>query len=61
MLTTAAPTFASTGSVYFDNQDNAAAGGTRFNGTFTAQGNVGLGRSVMPSLTTGSPNVAVGG
>jgi hypothetical protein len=49
-----------TGSVYFDNSSNAAAGGTLFNGTFTGGGNVGLNASVMPSLTTGSNNVASG-
>ena len=45
---------AAVGSVYFDANDNAAAGETLFNGTFTGIGNVGLGRSVMPNLTTGS-------
>lgn len=50
---------ASTGSVYFDANDNAAAGETQFNGTFTGGGNVGLARTVMPNLTMGFNNVAV--
>ena len=49
----ASASLASTGSVYFDTNDNAAAGETLFNGTFTGSRNVGLGRSVMPNLTTG--------
>jgi hypothetical protein len=59
MLATAAPTLADTGSGYFDAQDNAAAGDTNglFNATFTGHANVGLGRVVMPSLTTGYANV----
>jgi hypothetical protein len=57
---TAAPTLASTGSVYFDNNGNAAAGGTLFNGSFSGCCNVGLGQTVMPSLTTGTDNVATG-
>ena len=53
------------GGVYFDDNDNAAAGDpTRlFDGfTPTVMGfeNVGLGSSVMPSLTTGNDNVAIG-
>ena len=49
----ASPSLADVGSVYFDANDNAAAGETLFNGTFTGCCNVGLGRSVMPNLTTG--------
>ena len=51
---------ADVGSVYFDASDNAAAGQTLFNGTFTGSDNVGLGRTVMPTLTNGfttSPSV----
>ena len=44
---------AATGSVYFDANNNTAAGETLFNGTFTGFENVGLGRSVMPNLTSG--------
>ncbi len=51
---------AAVGSVYFDANNNAAAGETLFNGTFTGPGNVGLGRSVMPNLTTGANNTGVG-
>ena len=53
---------ADTGGVYFDVDNNAAAGDPNFlfNGTFTGTGNVGLGRSVMPSLTDGDFNVAAG-
>jgi len=39
----AAPSLANTGSVYWDTNGNAAAGGTLFNGAFTGVGNVGLG------------------
>ena len=56
----ASASLASTGSVYFDNDENAAAGRTLFNGSFTGFGNVGLGRTVMPELTSGGNNVAVG-
>lgn len=56
----ASPAAADTGSVYFDANDNAAAGETLFNVTFTGNQNVGLGRSVMPNLTTGGNNTAVG-
>ncbi len=53
---------ADVGSVYFDTDNNAAAGDTNFlfNGSFTGFQNVGLGRSVMDELTTGSSNVATG-
>ena len=53
---------AAVGSVYFDANDNAAAGETNllFNATFTGTSNVGLGRSVMPNLTDGTSNVALG-
>ena len=53
---------ADVGSVFFDANNNAAAGDPNllFNGTFTGSDNVGLGRSVMPNLTTGSFNVAIG-
>jgi len=58
----ASPALADTGSVYFDNNENAAAGETNqlFNATFTGAENVGLGRAVMTNLTTGSSNVATG-
>src|SRR5919201_1978456 len=58
----ASPALADTGSVYFDDNNNAAAGETNllFNATFTGTDNVGLGRSVMPNLTDGSSNVATG-
>src|SRR6188472_3083391 len=61
-LAFASASLADTGSVYFDSNDNTAAGDTArlFNGTLTGGGNVGLGRSVMRSLTTGNDNVAVG-
>ena len=60
-LAVAAPTsLASTGSVYWDTNGNAAAGNVLFNGTFTGLSNVGLGESVMPNLTNGLWNVAVG-
>ena len=45
---------ADVGSVYFDTNNNAAAGQTLFNGSFTGTNNVGLDRTVMPALTTGS-------
>jgi len=50
------------GGVYFDNSNNAAAGDPSqlFNVTFTGFNNVGLGRSVMPSITSGAGNTAVG-
>jgi trimeric autotransporter adhesin len=57
----ATPALATTGSVYFDTNGNAAAGGTLFNGTFTGVNNVGLGRNVMTFLTSGSDNSAIGG
>jgi len=60
MLAAATPTLASTGSVYFDNNGNAAAGGALFGGTLTGCCNVGIGETVMPKLTTGSDNVATG-
>jgi hypothetical protein len=58
----ATPANAAVGSVYFDANDNAAAGDTNqlFNATFTGTSNVGLGRSVMPALTDGIGNTAVG-
>jgi hypothetical protein len=59
-LTGAAASSASTGSVYFDSNNNVGAGETLFNGTFTGSGNVGVGRSVMPNLTTGIFNTALG-
>jgi hypothetical protein len=53
---------ADTGQVYFDARFNVAAGGGDFlfNGTFTGNNNVGLGRPVMTNLTNGSFNVATG-
>jgi hypothetical protein len=59
VLTFASASLAATGTVYFDNDNNAAAGGTLFNGSFTGDYNVGLGRSVLPNLTTGQDNVAI--
>ena len=58
----AAPASADTGGVYFDNSNNAAAGDPSmlFNLTFTGFNNVGLGRSVMPDVTSGAGNTAVG-
>jgi hypothetical protein len=58
----AATSQADAGGVYFDVDDNAAAGDPNFlfNATFTGTDNVGLGRSVMPSLTDGDFNVAAG-
>jgi hypothetical protein len=58
----ATPAGADVGSVYFDANNNAAAGNTNslFNATFTGSGNVGLGPSVMPNLTIGDANTAVG-
>jgi hypothetical protein len=53
---------AEVGSVYFDFDNDAAAGQALglFNGTFIGHDNVGLGRSVMRNLTSGSFNVALG-
>jgi hypothetical protein len=53
---------ADVGSVYFDADNNAAAGDPNqlFNASFTGLANVGLGPSVMPNLTDGSGNTAVG-
>ena len=53
---------ADVGSVYFDANQNAAAGDPDFlfNATFTGSQNVGVGRTVMPNLTSGSNNVATG-
>ena len=58
----ASQSVAATGSVYFDNNFNAAAGDPNFlfNGTFTGAYNVGLGHAVMPNLTSGERNIAVG-
>jgi hypothetical protein len=58
----ASPALADTGAVYFDGRLNAAAGDPNnlFNATFTGDGNVGLGASVMPNLTDGMSNVATG-
>src|SRR5262245_21716428 len=59
-LLAASPALADTGSVYFDHNDNAAAGETFFDALQSGFGNVGLGRSVMPNLTTGNRNIATG-
>ena len=56
----ASPSLAAHGRVYFDADDNVAAGETLFNESFTGAFNVGLGRRVMPNLTSGGANVAVG-
>jgi hypothetical protein len=58
----ATPGQAAEATVYYDNDRNVGAGYEVFNagipGAFT--GNVGLGYSVMPSLTAGAWNVAIG-
>jgi hypothetical protein len=53
---------ADTGTVFVSHLGgNVAAGsGPLFNGSFTGSDNVGLGFSVMPSLTSGSGNTATG-
>jgi hypothetical protein len=56
----ALPSLAAPGRVYFDDDDNVAAGENLFNESFTGAFNVGLGRRVMPKLTSGGANVAVG-
>lgn len=56
----ALPSLAAPGRVYFDDDDNVAAGDNLFNESFTGAFNVGLGRRVMPKLTSGGANVAVG-
>jgi hypothetical protein len=55
----AAPCLATVGSVYYDGS-SAAAGGELFNATFTGCCNVGIGDSVMPNLTSGEGNTALG-
>jgi hypothetical protein len=61
-LLAASPALASTGGVNFDAHNNAAAGdpANLFNATFTGARNVGVGPTVMPSLTFGADNVATG-
>ena len=54
------PSWGDVGSVYFDANNNAAAGQTLFNGTFTGSSNTGLGRAMFPNLTSGSLNTATG-
>lgn len=58
----ATPTLAATGSVYYDDHSNVGAGYEFFTagvpGAFNQ--NVGLGYSVMPSLTAGTANTAIG-
>ena len=44
---------ANTGTVYWDANNNAAAGNSFFSGSLSGSGNVGLGANVMPSLTSG--------
>src|SRR5438270_5914069 len=57
----AASSLADTGSVYWDSSaSNTAAGRDFFNPTFTGTNNVGIERTVMPSLTSGSRNLAAG-
>src|SRR4051794_32555908 len=57
----AVPTsLANTGSVYWDNFGNTAAGRTLFNGTNSGSFNTGLGIVVLPSVTTGSDNSLLG-
>jgi hypothetical protein len=60
-LAFASPSLADTGSVYFDANNNVGAGHDFFGGTAPSQNlNVGVGFSVMPSLTSGAANVAIG-
>src|SRR5262249_44154252 len=61
-LLAASPALADVGGVYFDANANAAAGDPNnlFNGSFTGVNNVGIGQSVMKSLTSGSGNTALG-
>jgi len=57
----ASAALADTGSVYVDGNSNVAAGHDFFGGTTpTNGGNVGIGYSVMPALTTGINNLASG-
>jgi hypothetical protein len=57
----ATPALATTGSVYYDSNNNVGAGHDFFGGTTpTGSDNVGLGFSVMPALTSGSDNIAAG-
>src|SRR5204862_3090196 len=60
-LTLASPSLAATGSVYVDANSNVGAGHDFFSGTTpVGEGNVGLGYHVMPALTSGGLNVAIG-
>ena len=59
-LTFASSSLASVGSVYYDTSGNAAAGGTLFNGTFTGTRQRRARPNVMPILTSGSDNSAIG-
>jgi len=59
-LLAASPALADTGSVYFDANGNAAAGGTFFPFGFGGFRNVGLGAKVFPNLLSAADNVAVG-
>jgi hypothetical protein len=56
----ASPSQADVGSVFFDDDGNAAAGDNLFNATFNGSQNVGLGREVLTSLTFGNANTATG-
>src|SRR5262249_3351753 len=56
-----APVNAGVGSVYFDGDENVAAGQEFFlSQSFAGAYDVGLGRSVMPNMTTGQDNVGLG-
>src|SRR5256885_15654176 len=62
-LAFASPSLADTGSVFVDLSNNVGAGHDFFGGTSPPPGvfdNVGLAYSVMPSLTTGINNTALG-
>ena len=56
----ASPSLASTGSVYFDNNGNAAAGGVLFSDLSTGLANTGVGQTALNNLTTGSANTENG-
>src|SRR5262245_30892983 len=60
LLLSVTPSWGLVGSVYFDVNDNTAAGQTLFNATFTGLANTGLGRRVLTSLTGGTGNTAIG-
>jgi hypothetical protein len=61
-LLAASPAFANTGSIYWDDLANVGAGHDPFFGGITPSSccNVGVARTVMPHLTTGDYNTALG-